>query len=225
MASERYLLRDMIATIKAEARAAAPWVGDGEISVAVLEAMAKVARHEFVPAEIRYAAYDDNALPIGHGQTISQPYIVALMTQLLQPQPDHRILEIGTGSGYQAAVLSTLVQKIHSIEIVPALAEAAAQRLRRLGYANVEVHCADGRLGWPQAAPYDGIIVTAAPEQVPPALIEQLVPGGRLVIPLGSHYGAQDLCVLEKDGRGEVEVRKVLPVAFVPLVAEAERER
>src|SRR5512139_467223 len=159
----------------------------------VLEAMRTVPRHEFVPPPVRDDAYVDSPLPIGHGQTISQPYIVALMTELARPAPGDRVLEVGTGSGYQAAVLSRLVDKVFSVELVEPLAESAAATLRRLGYANVVVRNGDGYLGWPDEAPFDIIMVTAAPEAVPRALVAQLKPGGRMIVPVGRVYDVQDL--------------------------------
>lgn len=208
----------MIETIKLQAREAAPWVGRSAIDAQVLAALAKVPRVEFVPADLACAAYDDGPLPIGHGQTISQPYIVALMTDLLRPRPEHVVLEVGTGSGYQAAVLARLVSRVYSVEVVQALAADAAARLRRLGHDNVEVRWSDGYAGWPEHAPYDGIIVTAAVPEIPPPLIEQLRPGGRLVAPVRNYLMGQDLVLVEKDTHGAVQRRSILPVAFVPLV-------
>jgi protein-L-isoaspartate(D-aspartate) O-methyltransferase len=181
----------------------------------VLEAMRRVPRHRFVPESARRSAYQDRPLPIGHRQTISQPYIVAVMTELLDPQPGDRVLEVGTGSGYQAAVLSGLVEKIYSIEIIPELAETARTTLAGGGYRNVQVITGDGYAGLPEHAPYDGIIVTAAPEKVPEPLIEQLAVGGRLVIPVGGW--SQDLRVLERTEEG-IRTTKLFPVRFVPLV-------
>ena len=184
----------------------------------VMAAMREVPRHEFVPADEQLYAYANGPLPIGYGQTISQPYIVALMTDLLGPDPEDVMLEIGTGSGYQTAVLSRLVRQVYSVEVVPELAQEAAARLRRLGFANVTCHEGDGHLGWSEHAPYDGIIVTAAADSIPPALVEQLRPGARLVIPVGRPYGYQELRVVEKDAQGAVTGRDILGVAFVPLV-------
>lgn len=181
----------------------------------VLRAMASVRREFFVPDEFRAEAYSDGALPIGWGQTISQPFIVALMTQLLEPASDHRVLEIGTGSGYQAAILSTLVKEIDSVEVVAELGHSATERLRKLGYANVLVRIGDGYLGWPEKAPFDRIILTASPPEIPPVLIEQLKPGGRLVAPVG--IGMQELTVLDKAKNGKTTIRSVLPVRFVPM--------
>jgi len=183
----------------------------------VLDAFKIVPRHEFVPGESRAWAYRNGPVPIGHGQTISQPYIVALMTDLLGSEPDDVILEVGTGSGYQAAVLSHLVKQIYSIENIEALADAAAERLKRLNCTNVEVRAGDGYYGWPEHAPFDGIIVTAAAPHVPEPLVEQLKPGARLVIPVGGEFFGQELIVLEKQADGSVLQRDVLAVAFVPL--------
>jgi len=188
----------------------------------VLDAMRAVPRHEFVPATVREDAYADSPLPIGHGQTISQPYIVALMTELARPSPADRVLEVGTGSGYQAAVLSRLVARVFSVELVDPLALSAASTLRRLGYGNVTVRSGDGYLGWPDEAPFDIIIVTAAPEEVPAALVAQLKPGGRLIVPVGRVYDVQDLQLIEKDATGRVSTRSVIPVRFVPMVKKRE---
>ena len=187
----------------------------------VLAAMATVPRHELVPAEMRRHAYADSPLPIGHGQTISQPFIVAFMTEQLQPKPTDRVLEIGTGSGYQAAVLSTLVAEVYSIEIVDPLARRAEADLRRLGYKNVKVKAGDGYQGWAEAAPFDAIIVTCAPEQIPQPLINQLKDGGRMMIPVGDSYD-QNLHLLEKKGTN-VHRRAVLPVRFVPMTGKAQK--
>jgi protein-L-isoaspartate(D-aspartate) O-methyltransferase len=181
----------------------------------VLEALRKVERHRFVPEDLRASAYDDGPLPIGHGQTISQPYIVAVMTELLAPAPGDVVLDVGTGSGYQAAVLARLVKQVYSIEIVPELAEEARARLAALGYANVEVITGDGWKGLPAHAPYDGILVAAAPPEVPQALLDQLAEGAKLVIPVGDWD--QDLRVYERTARG-IDERTVFGVRFVPLV-------
>ena len=185
----------------------------------VLAAMARVPRHEFVPEKLRARAHDDRPLPIGHDQTISQPYIVAFMTERLGLKPTDRVLEIGTGSGYQAAVLSVLVAEVYSIEIVAALAQRAEADLRRLGYTNVKVRTGDGYQGWPEAAPFDAIIVTCAPERIPQPLIEQLKDGGRMIIPVGPAWN-QELILLRKQGQ-RVEQRPVLPVGFVPMTGKA----
>jgi protein-L-isoaspartate(D-aspartate) O-methyltransferase len=186
----------------------------------VLEAMRQVPRHRFVPLEYRDRAYLDRPLPIGLRQTISQPYIVAAMTELLRPESTDRVLEVGTGSGYQAAVVSRLVSKVYSIEILPELAERAAKTLAELGYANVEVSSGDGYRGIPSEAPFDGILVTAAPDKIPQPLIEQLAVGGRMVIPVGDFY--QQLTVVEKTEKG-ISKRNVFPVRFVPMTGEATR--
>lgn len=208
---------EMVATLVAETRDTAQWTGIRTLSERVLNAMRAVPRHQFVPPDLEPLAYADGPLAIGHGQTISQPFIVALMTELLQPGPDQVVLEVGTGSGYQAAVLSHLVKQVYSMEIVPPLAEAAARRLRALAYDNVEVRCGDGYLGWPEHAPYDGVMVTAASPTVPQPLVEQLRPGGRLVVPVGEPHGSQMLTMVEKDKEGGIRQRDVLPVVFVPL--------
>lgn len=186
----------------------------------VLAAMGQVARHEFVPENLRDSAYEDHPLPIGHGQTISQPFIVAFMTEQLRPQPTDRILEVGTGSGYQAAVLSLLVDRVYTIEIVEPLALRASEDLQRLGYTNVWVRTGDGYHGWPEAAPFDGILVTCAPEKVPEPLVAQLREGGRIVIPVGG-LGVQDLHVLEKVG-GKLESKGVMAVRFVPMTGQVQ---
>jgi protein-L-isoaspartate(D-aspartate) O-methyltransferase len=185
----------------------------------VLAAMDKVPRHRFVPEELRHRAYEDTPLPIGYGQTISQPFIVAFMTVQLNPEPADRVLEIGTGSGYQAAVLAELVREVCTIEIVDALAQRAKADLQQLGYANIQVRAGDGYRGWPEAAPFDAIIVACAPEQVPPPLIEQLKSGGRMMIPVGPEWD-QSLVLLQKEG-GRLIERAVLPVRFVPMTGQA----
>jgi protein-L-isoaspartate(D-aspartate) O-methyltransferase len=182
--------------------------------------MARVPRHEFVTDSTQDEAYRNAPLPIGHCQTISQPFIVALMTDLLETAPGHVVLEIGTGSGYQAAVLAELVDHVYSVEVVEPLAVKAAQTLSRLGYQNVSVQHADGYHGWAAHGPFDGIIVTANCEEIPPALVEQLKPGGRLILPVGTQYGPQELLLVSKDLAGEVTSRRVLSVAFVPLTGD-----
>jgi len=195
-------------------------IGKEALDARVMAALAKAPRELFVPAMERRFAFANGPLPIGHGQTISQPYIVALMTDLLEPRPDSVILEIGAGSGYQTAVLAELVHQVYSVEIIAALAAEAQARLRRLGYDNVFIRHGDGWQGWPEHAPYDGIIVTAAAPQLPPALLEQLKPGGRLVIPLGAPGDIQQLKVVSKRADGSVSQRDVLRVAFVPMTRE-----
>ena len=184
---------------------------------AVLQALLRVERHEFVPASQRASAYRNHPLPIGHGQTISQPYIVALMTDLLEAEADDVVLEVGTGSGYQAAVLAKLVERVYSIEIVEPLAIEVKERLSRLGHENVTTRLGDGYYGWAEHAPFDAIIVTAAASHVPPPLIEQLKPGGRMVIPVGGPFQVQYLLLIEKDAAGEIRSRQVTAVRFVPL--------
>lgn len=191
----------------------------------VLAAMRDVPRHLFVPPELQPQAYEDTPLPIGQGQTISQPYIVALMTTLARPSLGDRALEVGTGSGYQAAILSRLVSHVYTIEIVEALARSAEQRLTKLGYANVTVRAGDGYAGRPEIAPFDIILVTAAPDHVPPPLLEQLRPGGRLVLPVGSAGAVQELRLLEKDKDGRIRTTNVTPVRFVPLVRPRQGQR
>ncbi|MDE0124794.1 MAG: protein-L-isoaspartate(D-aspartate) O-methyltransferase [Bryobacterales bacterium] len=189
----------------------------------VLAAMRTVQRERFVPSEVRRLAAADSPLPIGHHQTISQPYIVAFMTELLRIEKGHRVLEIGTGSGYQSAVLAELSDHVHSIEIVPALAARAAVTLRELGYSGVKVKHGDGYLGWPEHGPYDRIIVTAAPPDIPEALVEQLAPRGRMVAPVGRDPDSQRLVLITKDRNGNVRRRDQLPVRFVPMVSSADR--
>ena len=186
----------------------------------VLEALRKVERHRFVPESQQSEAYANHPLPIGHGQTISQPYIVALMTDLVDPQPGDAVLEVGTGSGYQAAVLAQLVDRVYSIEIIEPLSEQARERLQRLGYDNVETRLGDGYFGWEEQAPFDAIVVTAAASHVPPPLIAQLKPGGRMVIPVGGRFAVQYLLLVEKTEAGETITRQVTAVRFVPLTGE-----
>jgi protein-L-isoaspartate(D-aspartate) O-methyltransferase len=212
--ARRQLLED-IGRHTGETRA---WTGRERLSDRVMAAMARVPRHAFVPEAEADVAYLDRPLPIGHGQTISQPFIVAMMTELLAVEPHHRVLEIGSGCGYQTAVLAELASRVFAIERVGALAEAAAERLQRLGYANVEMRQGDGYLGWPEAAPFDRILVAAAPADIPPALIEQLKPGGRLVMPVGRDGDSQSLVLGSKHADGRFETERLLPVSFVPLV-------
>lgn len=188
----------------------------------VLEALETVPRHEFVPSGQRSAAYADRPLPIGHGQTISQPYIVAYMTEELELRPGDRVLEIGTGSGYQAAVLAEIVDEVYTIEIIEALADRAKKTFDRLGYDNVHVRVGDGYHGWPEHAPYDAIIVTAAAGHLPPPLVEQLSDEGKIVIPIGPVYQVQTLMEVTKTASGDVRTRQLLPVRFVPMTGEAQ---
>ncbi len=210
----------MLREIEADVRATARSTGRARLADNVTAALAKVPRHRFVPPEFAASAYDNRPLPIGEGQTISQPFIVALMTELAQPKKTDRVLEVGTGSGYQAAVLAECVERVYTIEIVPALGRRASALLKELGYANVDTRIGDGYRGWPDAAPFDAILVTAAPDHVPQPLVDQLKPGGRLVIPVGSQFGGQDLLVIEKSADGRAVRRTALPVRFVPLTRE-----
>jgi protein-L-isoaspartate(D-aspartate) O-methyltransferase len=216
-------MKEMLRTIAAECKYTYGLTGVRSISPAVMDAMAAVPRDRFVPADMRISAYDDCPLPIGHGQTISQPYIVALMTHLLSPEPEDMILEVGAGSGYQAAILAKLVRRVYSVEIIPALAVQAKQRLKKLGYANIEVLQGDGYYGLEEFAPFDGIIVTAAAGHIPRPLKDQLKPGARLVIPVGLPHMTQHLMVVEKDDSGRIFTSDVLAVAFVPLTGGIER--
>ena len=190
----------------------------------VLSVMRDVPRHLFIDESLWPKAYSDGPLPIGHGQTISQPYIVAFMTELLRPDTHHMVLEIGTGSGYQAAVLAKLVHHVYTIEIVPELGRNAKAALKRLGYDNISVRVGDGYKGWPEEEPFDRIIVTAAPEKVPEALVDQLKPGGRMVLPVGPRWWGQDLLVIEKNERGKVVRKNTIPVRFVPMIRQKERK-
>jgi protein-L-isoaspartate(D-aspartate) O-methyltransferase len=207
----------LLREIQAEMRETAGWTGRATLSPRVLAALRAVPRHEFVPAASQDAAYLNCPLPIGSGQTISQPYIVALMTELADVAPGARVLEVGTGCGYQAAVLAELASRVYTIETVPSLAAGARERLARLGYANIEVREGDGWAGWPEHAPFDAILVTAAAREVPPPLVAQLATGGRLVLPVGATPFSQHLLLVEKDAEGNVKEHGVLPVAFVPL--------
>ncbi len=209
--------RAMIDEIRRETRWVSSEIGKSELDSRVLNAMGKVPRHEFVSEDLRGIAYVNRPLPIGYGQTISQPFIVALMTDLLRVEPDDTVLEIGTGSGYQAAVLAELAKRVYSIEIVPELTKIATERLKRLGYAEVETKTGDGYYGWPEHAPFDAIIVTAAPTQIPPPLVQQLKPGGRMIIPVGGQFLPQYLVLVEKSEQGTVSTRQIVPVQFVPL--------
>jgi protein-L-isoaspartate(D-aspartate) O-methyltransferase len=232
-AADRYAREreTLIAAIEEDVAATSHEIGRKALDPRVMDAMRRVPRHLFVPESQREHAYANRPLPIGYGQTISQPYIVALMTDLLEPGPGDVVLELGTGSGYQAAVLSGLVKRVYTIEIVPPLAASAKARLAKLGYRNVTVRQGDGYHGWPEHAPpevpraagadknlsFDAIIVTAAADHVPPPLVRQLKPGGRMVIPIGGPFLTQYLTVVEKDARGRVRSRQLLPVRFVPL--------
>ena len=207
----------MVQTIKGYAVALPERTGTAGISDNVLDVMGEVPRHRFVPKRVEHRAYQDRPLPIGHGQTISQPFIVALMTELLQVNRNANVLEIGTGSGYQAAVLARLAETVCTIEIIRELADTATGRLKDLGYGNVQTKVGDGYFGWPDCGPFDGIIVTAAAGHVPPPLIKQLKPGGRMIIPIGGVFGPQYLTLIEKTARGKLKARQLLPVRFVPF--------
>ncbi|HTP94477.1 MAG TPA: protein-L-isoaspartate(D-aspartate) O-methyltransferase [Burkholderiales bacterium] len=219
LAQDEYALerRRMVAEIESIARELGRETGRERLTERVLQAFAKVPRHRFVPADLAAQAYANRPLPIGLGQTISQPFIVALSTDLIEPKAGDTVLEIGTGSGYQAAVLAELVESVYSIELVEPLGRQAQSRLQALGYRNVEVRIGNGYLGWPEKAPFDAILVTAAAPQIPQALIEQLKPGGRMVIPVGAQWHRQDLLLLRKGADGKVTTRSVLPVRFVPM--------
>ena len=210
----------MLEAIRDSVRNSADYTGRTELSDRVMDAMGAVAREEFVLPQYRHLAYQNTPLPIEAGQTISQPLIVALMTELLDPQPGDVVLEVGTGSGYQAAVLAHLVKHVYSVEIVEELADSAAAVLQRLDFTNVTVRAGDGYAGWPQHAPFDGIIVTAAAGKIPPPLLQQLKPGGKLVIPVGEEHGYKELLLVEVDEAGEISRQSVLPVRFVPLTGE-----
>lgn len=219
--SRRSDTQQMLADINSEVGYTRHLIGKASLDQRVMDAMARVPRDEFVPDEMKKLAFDNGPLQIGHGQTISQPYIVALMTDLLAPEPDQSVLEVGTGSGYQTAVLSLLYRKVYSMELIPELSESASQRLARLGYTNIQPCCGNGYQGWPEHAPYHGILVTAAAPYIPEALKEQLAPGGRLVIPVGSFRMSQQLLLVTKDAQGHTHTRDILSVTFVPLVDQS----
>jgi protein-L-isoaspartate(D-aspartate) O-methyltransferase len=210
-------LHTMLADIEREVEFTRNAIGKNAFDEQVMRVMGEVPRDLFVPPELRSHAFDNGPLPIGHGQTISQPYIVALMTDLLALESHHVVLEIGTGSGYQTAVLSCLCRKVYSVELVAELSAAATRLLNEAGYRNIETRSGDGYAGWPEHAPYDGIIVTAAATHIPPALLEQLKPGGRLVIPVGPPHQYQELLLVRKDLDGKTSIQDLLGVAFVPL--------
>jgi len=208
----------MLETIRSEAKYTASYTGRETFSAQVMQAMREVDRKDFVPDHYENLAYDNGPLPIGHGQTISQPYMVALMTDLLDLTAKSKVLEIGTGSGYQAAILSRIARQVYSIERIPELAQAATQRLQNLGYHNAEIRCADGYYGWQDQAPFDAIIVTAAASHIPQSLVEQLRADGRMIIPIGQQYMPQQLVLVTKDPSGNIATKFILDVAFVPLV-------
>ena len=214
---------EMVETIERHAERVPRALEGGDIDPEILRVMRVIPRHEFIPEDERGLAYEDRPVPIGYGQTISQPFIVALMTDLLDVEPGDTVLEIGTGSGYQAAVLSPLVDEMRTIEIVPELGERASQVLEELDYENVETKITDGYYGWPEAAPFDGIVVTAAASHIPRPLVEQLKVGGRMVIPIGGPFAAQQLMLVEKQEDGSVTTNQLLPVQFVPFTRANER--
>jgi len=212
--------KKMIAEIKETVRYTSDYIQKNSLDANVMKVMARIPRHEFIPESLWRYAYENRPLPIGEGQTISQPYIVALMTDLAMVDKDSIVLEVGTGSGYQAAILAELVDHVYTIEIIEELGNQAKQTLERLGYKNITVRIGDGYNGWPRHAPFDAILVTAAPEKIPQPLIEQLKQGGRLVIPVGEQYGVQVLKVLEKNADGTITEKDILPVGFVPLTGD-----
>jgi len=214
----------LLEEIKSEAKYTASYTGRKKFDQRVMNAMAEVMRENFVSSQYLPFAYENGPLPIGYGQTISQPYIVALMTDLLDLTAESTVLEIGTGSGYQAAVLSRLAKQVYSIERVKELSESAKERLKELAYDNIEIRNQNGYTGWQEKAPFDGIIVTAAASHIPPALIEQLKPGGRMVIPIGLPHSYQELMLLVKDNEGTTHTKSLLGVAFVPLIMDEENE-
>ena len=207
----------LIREIEEDVRATRRYIDKQQLDPKVMETLRTVPRHEFVPPAAKAHAYRNRPLAIGHGQTISQPYIVALMTDLLEPKPADRVLEVGTGSGYQAAVLAPLVEQVYTIEIIKPLAREAEERITRLAIPNIEIRTGDGYYGWPEAAPFDAIIVTAAASHVPPPLIKQLKAGGRMVIPVGNPFQTQQLLLVTKEDDERITTRQILPVAFVPL--------
>lgn len=212
------LRRRMVEEVARMAALTAAETGRGKLDDKVMAALGRVPRHQFVPPGQAPYVYENRPLPIGHGQTISQPYIVALMTDLLEVKPGHKVLEVGTGSGYQAAVLAELGTRVFTIEIVEPLGRTADERLKRLGYRQVKVRVGDGYYGWPEEAPFDAIVVTAAASHIPPPLVRQLRPGARMVIPVGAPFLTQHLMLVRKNAEGNVESRQILPVRFVPLV-------
>jgi protein-L-isoaspartate(D-aspartate) O-methyltransferase len=212
--------QQMIRLIEQDVRETSIYLEKSELDERILKSLNEVPRHQFVPIDIRSLAYENRPLPIGYGQTISQPYIVAIMTDLIDPKAESKALEIGTGSGYQAAILSRLVEQVYTMEIVEPLGKQATERLKRLGYDNIEVSIADGYYGWEEHAPFDIIIVTAAASHIPPPLIEQLKPSGKMIIPVGSRFLTQQLLLVEKEAGKEITLRQILPVRFVPLTGE-----
>jgi protein-L-isoaspartate(D-aspartate) O-methyltransferase len=207
----------LVEEIKGNVRDTASYLGRSTLDDRVLKVIGEVPRHEFVPDKLRDSAYRNSPLPIGHGQTISQPYIVAIMTALLDPKPTDRVLEVGTGSGYQAAVLAKLVKHVYTIEIIDPLGRLAEKRLKRLGFENVTTRIGDGYYGWQEQGPFDAIVVTAAASHIPPPLLKQLKPGGRMIIPVGSRFLTQQLVLITKNDDDTLQTKQLLPVMFVPL--------
>ena len=212
--------QELVDIIKADVELTSDFLDQGSFDERVLNAIGKVPRHEFVPDDQRPYAYENRPLPIGYGQTISQPYIVALMTDLLKPKKTDRVLEVGTGSGYQAAILAELVESVYTIEIVKELGEQAADQLKKNAYNTVHTRTGDGYYGWETEAPFDGIVVTAVASHIPPPLIKQLKPGGRMVIPVGGQFMTQYLMLVTKDADNKITTRQILPVRFVPLTGQ-----
>ena len=212
--------QNLVDIIEQDVRDTSLYLDKEALDPRVMMAMGKVPRHEFVPAIQRHRAYTNRPLPIGYGQTISQPYIVALMSDLIKPQAGDKVLELGTGSGYQAAILAELTGQVYSIEIIEALGKQADERLSRLGYDNITLRIGDGYYGWEEHAPFDAIVVTAAASHVPPPLVAQLKPGGRMIIPVGSRFLTQQLVLIEKEPGGQLITRQILPVKFVPLTGK-----
>lgn len=211
---------ELVETIKREVDATKGYLGRERLSKTTIDAMRSVKRHKFVPLYLRMSSYENRPLPIGYGQTISQPYIVAIMTDLLDLKSTDRVLEVGTGSGYQAAVLAEIVKEVCTIEVIPELGVAAEKRLRDLNYKNIKTRIGDGYYGWKAYAPYDAIIVTAAAGNIPPPLLKQLKPGGRMIIPVKSLFQVQHLILISKDEKGSITTRQILPVVFVPLTGK-----
>jgi len=217
-------LQRMLNDIEMEVKLTRDYIGKNALDARVMAAMKRVPRHKFIPREFHYRAYDNGPAPIGSGQTISQPYIVALMSDLLNTKPSDTILEIGTGSGYQAAVLSCMVQQVYSIEIIESLAANAGNQLNELGYTNITLRTGDGYYGWPEYAPFDGIIVTAATPYIPHPLFEQMKVNARMVIPIGYPYRYQELVVAEKKANGNIDSQSILGVSFVPLTGKRDTD-
>jgi protein-L-isoaspartate(D-aspartate) O-methyltransferase len=216
----RYAREQLVREIEMDVKKTSLHLKKSKLDSRVLDAMRSVPRHKFVPRRIRDRSYDNRPLPIGHGQTISQPYIVAIMTDLLSVDKESKVLEVGTGSGYQAAILAEIVKEVYTIEIIEPLGKSAKKRLSELGYANIHVRLADGYYGWQDKGPFDAIVVTAAASHIPPPLIRQLKPGGTMIIPVGGQFMVQHLVLVEKDTDGSTKTRQLLPVRFVPLTGK-----